>query len=33
MAVKQAQRLEAEASGSSIRRAQEEAERCVLFRL
>ena len=31
MAVKQAQRLEAEASGSSIRRAQEEADRCVLF--
>ena len=30
MAVKQAQRLEAEASGSSIRRAQEEADRCVL---
>ena len=29
MAVKQAQRLEAEASGSSIRRAQEEADRCV----
>ena len=31
MAVKQAQRLEAEASGSSIRRAQEEADRCELF--
>ena len=33
MAVKQAQRLEAEASGSSIRRAQEEADRCVRSQL